>query len=207
MQAARTKILQNALQHIPICGFTRETLEKTAIALDVSPLSTEVLFPRGPVELVEYVMNGANRSTIRALVEVRAYPKEEMDRDLSEVQERIQVPTYKILGSPREVVKFSLTHRLKFIVPFASHWSTAIRLTLAPSSLTKSISLTSVLIDDIVYYATKGLSTSHGLRWYARRALLAGVYAAAELHLIGDLTEDKDQTINFIHTQVDKFWF
>eukprot|EP00759_Apiculatamorpha_spiralis_P000443 PhF_6_TR10104/c0_g1_i1/m.15723/K18587/COQ9; ubiquinone biosynthesis protein COQ9 len=190
MLAARNNVLKAALQIVPQKGFTDATLVDAAAQLNLSPMVVGAMFPRGPVELVEHVMQTANLSVATELAKV--------------VTE--QSKTTGSIWTSVDVVKFGLTHRLECIEPFSPHWSVAIALTMNPSSLPRAMLMTAYLVDEIAFHADKSSVPNNGVTWYMRRAVLAGIYGGAELHMLGDSTPRKAQTKLFVNTQVDALW-
>ena len=223
----RGDILCRSLRHIPALGFTRETFETAAREARLSPMSISSIFPRGPVELVEFVLQTANKSTVCALQELISSAQNseslnefqgtkgvqsacrtrssEWQKDLHSQYTSLKPEIIPSLSSA-DVVKHGLSHRISCITPYAAHWTTAIRLGLQSTSIARVLCLTRELADEISYYAETYEVANYGIRWYMKRGVLMGLYAAAEMHMVGDNTVHKRSTHEFVGKQVDMLW-
>eukprot|EP00760_Papus_ankaliazontas_P005679 PhM_4_TR12710/c0_g1_i1/m.35592/K18587/COQ9; ubiquinone biosynthesis protein COQ9 len=197
MLKARSDILRTALAMVPQHGFSDTALTEAAAKLGLSPMCVGSLFARGPVELVEFTMQTANQSVALELQKMR-----EADATTSTPSSSSTSP------SSADIVVRGLQHRIECLRPFAEHWPVAAALTAASpvTSLPRCALYTAHLVDEIAFHADKSHVPDHGVGWYARRAALAGLYTAAELHMMGDTSANKQQTMDFIRVGVKGLW-
>ncbi|KAF2402354.1 ubiquinone biosynthesis protein COQ9, mitochondrial precursor [Trichodelitschia bisporula] len=150
-----TAILTAALGRVPAHGFSKTALALGARDAGYLPVSTN-LFPAGEMELVKFWCTKA-RLGLGGTVEKEGLPE----------------------GGVRGRVKELVRRRLRMNVEggVVGRWGEAIALMAHPTYAPTALAELSRLADEILFLAGDASLDS---AWYAKRAALAGVYAAAE---------------------------
>ncbi|KAI8929057.1 COQ9-domain-containing protein [Entophlyctis helioformis] len=166
-------ILEAALCHVPALGWTQEAL--SAGAKDHGYVDiTHGLFPRGPVELVEYFIQSRTRLIAPTLADEGI--------DLSQ------------MGVTARVRAASIA-RLRMTQPYINKWPQAAALLAQPQNLANTTRDLGALVDEIWYLAG---DRSVDLNWYSKRMLLAGVYTSSEMFMTTDKSAGFDATYKFL---------
>lgn len=169
----KVQILEAALEHVHMEGWTTHALSKGAVDAGFSS-ATHGLFPRGPVELVDHF---ANESNLRLSSQMLMMNPEEEGTTES------------------EFVETALRTRLEMIIPYRETWAEALAILMHPSNAVNSMRTAGMMLDDVCYQA--GDQSRDGV-WYAKRAGLASVYGSTELFLLQDTTPDNHATWAFL---------
>lgn len=103
--------------------------------------------------------------------------------------------------TPQEVVELGLWTRLKRTVPVRNSWAQAMAVGARPQNVGRTVELMGEYLD-VVADKAKTTSGQDQLDWYATRAALMGAYAACELHMLTDYTEDCEATREFLRDRV-----
>lgn len=177
---AEARILLNALAHVPVHGFTQESLTLGAKEAGYLDISTN-LFPRGAFELVLY-----------HLVTQRLALKD-----------RVQFPQDQSpLGAGRKVRSLILS-RLHANAEnnIISRWQDALGLMSLAENIPSSLRELARLSDEIWYLAGDG---SVDASWYSKRASLSGVYAATEIFQTTDQSTEFKDTAEFLDRRLQE---
>jgi len=172
------QILRNALAYVSESGWSNETLRAGAADAGLSPASVG-LFPRGPVELVEFHIKECNRAFA---VELR-----EKAEELKQMR-------------MRERITWAVRRRLELIEPVIASWPHALKLQASPSSVPRAFELRAELVDEIWHVLG---DTSSDVDWYAKRMALAAVYASTEVAMLTDFSPGFAETWAFLDRRVD----
>ncbi|KAI0950782.1 hypothetical protein AcW1_007996 [Taiwanofungus camphoratus] len=158
---SRTRLLQLTLPLVKAHGFTREALSRSILSLPephpepLSETAVSALFGNG---------DDARITLLRAW--------------LDDAREQMK-------SAPSPAMKEILAFRLRCNEPVLSYLPEAFALLISPTSGFPPIDPTPALkhaaqvADEACYLAS---DTTTGTSWYARRASLAAIYAASELH-------------------------
>ncbi len=174
-------------------GWTTDTLAMSAQELGFSVMAHS-LFPRGAIELVEFVMLQTARQMSDTVRQLDNYSR----------------------MKPKEVVEHAIKIHLQLLSPFikSGRWSEAIALglfgsnekdTFPFSSLitnsTSSLYNIAVIADEICFLAK---STDTDMQWYTKRAGIAAIYSATQIHMLADQSPGYDDTWAFLHQKVEE---
>lgn len=174
--AARDRVLDAALVHVPFDGWSARALAQGAADAGYDASMAARVFPRGGIEAVEYFSRRADRRMMAALE----------SRDLKAV---------KI----RERVALAVRTRLE---AHAAHRE-AIRRALALLALPPNAPLAAALLYrtvDAIWYACGDTATDYN--FYTKRALLAAVYAATVPYWLDDGSEGSADTYAFLDRRI-----
>jgi len=159
--ALRIAILKDAVTLVPTLGFTRTAMSQAAANVcsnqELPNRSIDHIFGRG---------DDARKTLIRAW--------------LDKGREAMAVPNAAGVN-----VKDSLQRRLEWNTPVLDKLPEAFALLATPSGAFPSIDARAVLEHPLLVAHTACRLAQHdpsGMTWYARRAVLGSIYAAAELH-------------------------
>jgi ubiquinone biosynthesis protein COQ9 len=174
--AAREKIIDAALPHVPFDGWTPDVLRQAASEAGFDPLTALRVFPRGAIEAVEAWVALADRRMIDAF--------EQHDTAGLKVRERIAAAVrlrLEALAGQREAVRralglLALPHNAP--VAAAALWRTV----------------------NAIWYAAGDTATD--FNYYTKRALLAGVYSATVLYWLDDKSEGFEKTWAFLDRRI-----
>ncbi len=175
VEAARDRILEAALPHVPFDGWSVRTLSAAAKETDSEPGLVRLAFPRGPVDLLLRFHRNLDRETARLLAE--SPPDGGMTaRVTAAVRLRIE------LGEPhREAVRRGAA---LFALP------------LNAGDGTRAVLRTA----DAIWTALG--DASNDFNWYTKRTILAGVYGATALRWLGDDSEGSEATWRFLDRRI-----
>jgi ubiquinone biosynthesis protein COQ9 len=178
----KAKILQSSLQHVPLHGWSRDTVAAGAEELGY-PDTVHGLFRDPGAELALYFYSASNDSLSQLLRDgTLALPRE----------------------SKAELTAFlanAIKTRLLMLQPYLNQWPQAIALLSKPSNAPHALSNLMTLVNDVCYYAG---DRSIDTRWYTRRIGLATIYKTSELHLLQDRSQGYDDTWNFVRRAVEE---
>lgn len=176
-------ILDASLAHIPTHGWTTDALAAGAKSIGLSPASHGAIIQ---YDLVSHVMNKATAEMISHLDHHKC--------------ERIRAFTlddeYRV-----ETAKAGLMARVKYLSQhFGPTWAQAMALAATPAHIqTTAVHLTEMA--DEILFRCRDRSTGFG--WYAKRSAVLAIHAAAELHMLGDSSnEGFEATEEFIYHRV-----
>lgn len=173
----RERLLEAMLGHVPFDGWTETSLKRAAADLGLVPADALDAFPGGATEALDLFMALADRHMIEDL--------EARDISALKVRERV-------LLAVRLRLERALPHR------------EAIRRGLATLALPHNapLALKSLYRTvDAVWFAIGDTSTDWN--FYTKRAILAGVYAAALLYWLDDRSEGQSRTWDFLARRLD----
>ncbi|KAK0263848.1 hypothetical protein B0A54_02644 [Friedmanniomyces endolithicus] len=176
---AESAILSSALSHVPLHGFTQESLSlgaKQAGYLDIS----SNLFPNGAFDLVKY-----------HLVTQRLALKS-----------RIHFSNDTKMGVGRRVRSLVLERlRANVDAGVVGRWQEALALMSLGENLPRSLRELSDLSDEIWFLAG---DVSVDTSWYTKRATLAGIYAATEVYQTMDRSTEFRDTEEFLDRRLEE---
>jgi len=175
------QILEVALTFVPQYGWSNKSIEEAMKALDISETSTG-MFKRQGADLVLYFLDECNNS---------------LAEQLSELQYNKDGDKYKLY----EFIEAAMQLRLKMNIPYIDSWHQAMILLASPSVATDCLESSANMIDEIWYHAG---DLSVGIDWYTKRLVLAGVYAATELHMLNDKSANFEKTWDFLHRRMNE---
>lgn len=104
--------------------------------------------------------------------------------------------------SRREKLHNVVRRRLELVLPYESSWAGALSVLAKPYNVARSLTLLHATADEILF-----LTGDDGvdLGWYTKRALMGGIYASAELHMLSDQSHGKADTFSFVERRIDDF--
>jgi len=175
-EAVRERIVEAALPHVPFDGWTPETLRLAAQDAGYEPVMALRVFPRGPIEAVEFWNTLADRRMLEALERENIASLKIRARIALAVRRRLETA-----GAHREAVRralglLSLPHNAP----------------LAATTLWRTV--------DAIWYAAGDTATD--FNFYTKRGLLAGVYSATVLYWLEDKSEGQEATWQFLDRRI-----
>jgi len=175
-QDPRVEVLDRALNHVQLHGWTIEALSVASMEMGF-PGITHGIFTDGPVELVYHFVYKTNQEMITQL--------SAMDLPKMSMKERLLV-----------IIKM----RLQLLEPFISRWAQALSLMGTPEQLPKSIPGLASLVDEMLYQAG---DQSTDFDWYAKRALVSAIYVSSELYMLSDASQGRVDTWKYLERRID----
>jgi ubiquinone biosynthesis protein COQ9 len=173
--AVETAILSASIPHIPLHGFTHTTLSLGAKDAGYLNISTN-LFPSGAFSLVHYHLVTQRL----ALAQHKHILQPSQDEKPLGIGAKVKALTWERLMVNKEII-----HR----------WQEALALMAQPSNIPTSISELSSLSDEIWFLSG---DTSVDTAWYTKRASLSTIYAATDLFMTTDKSQNFSETRGFI---------
>ncbi|OQR84315.1 ubiquinone biosynthesis protein COQ9 [Achlya hypogyna] len=173
-------ILTNAMKHVQTSGWTIEALGQGARDAGF-PSIAHGMFPRGPIELVDFFMDDWQAKMQAALA------AEPIDA------------TSEYVATDR--LKRGVQIRLQLLAPYLHVWPQAMALGALPQNAPTTMKKLAQAADDIWFFAG---DRSTDLSWYTKRALLTGIYAATELFMLTDASPNYEETWKFLDRRVEE---
>lgn len=176
LDAARDRVLDAALPHVPFDGWTEATLTRGAADAGLAPHAALQAFPRGVLEAVEHFSRRADRRMMEAL--------EARDRAALKVRERVALGVRLRLeqnAAHREAIR----HALGLL-------ALPLNAPLAAKLLYRTV--------DAIWYAAGDTATD--FNFYTKRGLLAGVYGATLLYWLDDRSEGQADSWAFLDRRI-----
>lgn len=138
------------------------------------------MFPRGAIELVEYFM----------------------DQCQDKLHETLLANTELLQIMPvTDRLKFGVRTRLQLLEPVLATWPQAMALGALPANAPTTMQKLAKISDEIWYFAG---DQSTDASWYTKRAILTGIYASTELHLLSDQSPGSEATWAFLDRRVEE---
>ncbi|KAA0196438.1 hypothetical protein HAZT_HAZT010172 [Hyalella azteca] len=160
----RAAVLDAALQHVPLLGWTEAAIAKGAEELGYS-CAAHSLVEGGGAELFLWLQRRLNQ----------------------QVEEHLEEFTLQG-GEKRDVMLEALKQRLLLLMPYRAVYAQGLgTLATSPSLLGESISITASLADIVCHYSG---SNQPDTSWYVDRASVAAVYKLTELCYLQDQSAD-----------------
>ncbi|XP_010882376.1 ubiquinone biosynthesis protein COQ9, mitochondrial [Esox lucius] len=178
----QARILNSALDFVPLHGWTVEAISAGAETLGLSAASSGMF------------QNGAGDLVLHFIAQCNAQLTEQM----AEHHKHIQLGQ----AEPKKTAEFirdAVETRLRMLTPYIDNWPQAMSILLLPHNIPDSLKHLSTLVDDIWYYAG---DRSTDLNWYTKRAALTGIYNTTELVMVQDSSEDFQDTWNFLDNRI-----
>lgn len=132
-QAIKAKILESSLKHVPIHGWSTESIVKGAEELGY-PGIAHGMFEEGPIELIYHFYSKCNRQLISQL-----------KTETNDGQKEVADPFEFLVRAVRMRLELTLTHK--------SNWSQALAIMTLPQNVPNSLAQLLTLVDDICFYA------------------------------------------------------
>ncbi len=175
-EAVRQRLVEAALPHVPFDGWTPETLRLAAQDAGYEPVMALRVFPRGPIEAVEFWNTLADRRMLEALERENVASLKVRARVTLAVRRRLEAA-----GAHREAVRRALG---LLALPHNAP--------LAAATLWRTV--------DAIWYAAGDTATD--FNYYSKRGLLAGVYSATVLYWLDDKSEGQEATWEFLDRRI-----
>lgn len=191
---AEEAILSAALLRAQTHGFTQEALSLGASDAGYLPASTN-LFPRGVFDLVLY-HHVTKRLDLKNRVQ---FPTPLTDPSAQQNLGKVEGGGGKPLSVTAKV-RALLLARLHANEPLLPHLPEALALQSLAGNIPSSLTELARLSDEIWYLSG---DTAVDGSWYSKRALLAGVYASAEVFMTRDGSEGFRETEEFVERRLD----
>ncbi len=175
VEAARDRLLEAALPHVPFDGWSTRTLAAAARETESEPGLVRLAFPRGPIDLLLRLHRNFDREMARRIAQS---PPEGgvTDRVTAAVRLRIE------LGAPhREAIR---------------RGATFLALPLNAGDGARSVLRTA----DAIWTALD--DPSRDINWYTKRMTLAGVYGSTMLRWLGDESDGNAATWRFLDRRI-----
>jgi ubiquinone biosynthesis protein COQ9 len=164
------------LAHVPFDGWTEAALAHAAADVGVDPTVARLVFPGGPVAMVEAWIDHANR----------------------QMREALDTPEYRAL-KVREKVTVAIKTRLEQAVPHREAVRKAANLLALPINAPVAARTTWATADAI--WRAAG-DTATDLNHYSKRVLAGAVYAATLLIWLDDDSEGFERTWAFLDRRI-----
>ncbi|XP_077145137.1 ubiquinone biosynthesis protein COQ9, mitochondrial [Ranitomeya variabilis] len=179
------RILSAALTFVPEYGWSSEAIAEGAKSLDLSAAAAGIFPNGGSAELVLHFISVCNKNLTELL---------EQEHKLVQLGSTEKKPTEQFLRNAVET-------RLRMVIPYIEHWPQAMGILLLPHNLPSGLTLLTTMVDDIWHYAS---DQSTDVRWYTRRAVLAGIYNTTELVMMQDKSLNYEDTWNFLQNRISE---
>lgn len=169
-------LLLALLPAVPFDGWTRAAMRGAAARAGLDEEVAEILFPKGPRDVVAWFSRWADRQTLAALT-----PRK---------MQRLRTSERVALG---------VRTRLQTLLPYRE----AVRRSLALMALPQNLPLGARLLYetvDTLWHAAGDTSTD--FNFYTKRGLLAGVYAATTLYWLDDHSDGHAATNAFLERRL-----
>ncbi|KAG6541391.1 hypothetical protein Mapa_017169 [Marchantia paleacea] len=173
----KTKTLRAALAHVPKLGWTEAAMIAGAKDVGLSPAIVGA-FQRKEAALVEFFMEECNLALAEEL--------EDREEELAKMVLHDRVAAIVWM-------------RLEMQIPYLSKWAQALSIQANPLNVPTTVKQRALLVDDIWHAAG---DRSADMDWYAKRALLAGVYSTTELYMLTDTSPGFRDTKTFLGRRI-----
>jgi ubiquinone biosynthesis protein COQ9 len=176
--AEKDALLLATLAHVPFDGWSIAALRAGARSAGKDVASASALFPRGPIEMVEWFSAWADRMMLAHLA----------GADLAAMK-------------VRERAAEGVRARLAALLPHREAARRALAVLAQPQNAPLALKLVYRTVDAI-WYAAGDRATD--FNFYTKRALLAGVYGATMLCWLEDRSPDGSITEEFLARRLDE---
>ena len=177
LDAIRDKLLDATLAHVPFDGWSETAIATGAKDIGVAAATAQRAFPGGPLAMIEYFNERADREMAAALARQDPTPARLRDRIALAIRLRLEAN-----AGHREAIRRGLAYlALPHNAPIGA------------KCLYRTV--------DAIWYAAGDASTDFS--FYTKRALLAGVYSATVLYWLNDASEGFARTWAFLDRRID----
>jgi len=175
LEAARDRLLNAALEHVPFDGWSRRAMTAAAAETDTPPGLVRLAFPRGPLDMLLRLHRNLDREMTAQIV--RKPPEGGMTaRVTAAIRLRIE------LGAPhREAIRRG-----------AAFLGLPTNAGEAPRVLFRTADAIWTALGD----------SSRDYNWYTKRLTLSGVYGATALRWLGDESEGSERSWAFLDRRI-----
>ncbi len=173
----RDRLADEVLAEAVFEGFSRTALVTAAKRLELPRGEADRLFPGGPLQILTWLSERADRRTVEALEKAGAGTLKVRDRIKLAVRTRIE-----LYAGPKEAVRRALA------------------LLAMPLNAPLGLKLLYRTVDAMWYAAG---DTSADFNFYTKRATLAGVYSSTLLYWLNDRTPGNEATWAFLDRRID----
>lgn len=168
----RDDALALVLEEVPVHGWTDRALRAALTRAGADPIDGEILFPGGPLEMVEAFIARANTA-------------------MTAGAEGLDLPSMRTTARVRALIAL----RFRLLHPHKEAVRRALAVLACPGRAHIAARSTAVTVDTIWHLAG---DTSADFNWYTKRALLAGAYTSTLLFWLADSSEDDAATLAFL---------
>lgn len=179
--AIRSRILDAALNHVPVEGWSRQSIVLGAQEAGY-PSEVHGMFPSGGYELVSHFVGKCNDALLK-----------HMQAETNNGQKEVADPLDFLIRA----VKF----RLQMIAPYKSQWPQAMALIALPPNVPTSLAQVLTMVDDMCYYSG---DRSVDFGWYTRRVGLATIFKMVEVFMLQDSSLDHQETWTFLKNRMEE---
>ncbi|XP_078433004.1 ubiquinone biosynthesis COQ9-like protein [Wolffia australiana] len=173
----QSRVLRAALEHVMKLGWSDSALMAGARDVGLSP-SIVGSFPRKEASLVEFFMDDCLDKLVDKI------ESNELNLDSLILSDRLS-----------KLIRL----RLEMQGPYISKWAQALSIQGQPQNVPISFKQRVALIDEIWHAA--GDQTAD-IDWYIKRAVLGGIYSAAEIFMLTDNSPEFHDTWLFLHRRI-----
>ena len=173
----RDRLADELMAEAAFEGWTRAALAASGRALDLPAGEADRLFPGGPLQILTYLSERADRRTVEDMEKDGVTTQKIRDRIKGAVRIRLERH-----AGPREAARRAL-----------SMLSLPLNAGLALKLLYKTV--------DAMWYAAGDTSTD--FNFYTKRATLAGVYSSTLLYWLNDRSPGSEATWAFLDRRID----
>ena len=173
----RGRLADEVLAEAAFEGFSRTALLAAARRLELPRGEADRLFPGGPLQILTWLSERADRRTVEALEKAGAGTLKVRDRIKLAVRTRIELH-----AGPKEAVRRALA------------------LLALPLNAPLGLKLLYRTVDAMWYAAG---DTSTDFNFYTKRATLAGVYSSTVLYWLNDRSQGDEATWAFLDRRID----
>lgn len=174
----RDQILEKALQLVPSRGWSSSTLSLSAGKVGLDPQISRVLFPNGPIELIDYYLKSLDQEMIN---NIKNLPLNKM---------RI-----------RDRIKEALFIRIKIIIKRKDVILKTISFLTLPWNILHAKRI-SWRVADLIW-TEAGLDHSTDFNYYTKRFLLMKVYESAVMYCLNDKSHNLEDTFDFLERRIE----
>lgn len=192
-RTVKQQILAEALNNVPVWGWSEESIAYAVQKLGLPALSHRIV-ERGSAELVEYFLNHKRQEVafvVDSQFNIAAEKDSEFESSSASDTDEQEHEKSSVTSDSRLIVAISA--HMDMIAPYRNSWPSAIACLLAAPTTQMPYTLKTlwILADDLSEYA--GIEASR-LDWYTERLLLLGLYCTTELYMLTDSSENLRET-------------
>ena len=193
----KERMLNLALLHVPLLGWSEDALAKAATDVGLPPLSHRIV-ERGPAEIVELFIKN-KRAHVRNVMNTV--------HDMTEANSggnegNTNTTNTAAMESEDDALYLAIEAHLDYIAPYASSWPSALALMAEPQQLPHTLNAMMATVDDLCDFAA--IHNSRG-GWYVERGLLLSLFCSTELYLLSDASNNFTDTKAFLKNGISQY--
>ena len=183
MITLQNEVLAHACSLSPKLGFTEKMLHRACKKANISLSAIPILFPHGAVDVVTHIKQCANKHALSRIRE--RYDREDPNSKF--------LPKYTASSQECvDIVTLGMVERLRYIYPYAEHWSTAMGLNSKHAKLLSTFEF-ALFVDELIFHATGKIDQCF-VKQNIQRCSLGAISLMTEMHLIRDTSQSRFKT-------------